>query len=78
MLDVFLKDEVEDPVEAEERVDKHGTIVPSGILESKVVAEEGVFGVGVEERPIHDEIPKGGINGVDGSKDDEESLHVGI
>lgn len=57
MLELACEDDVEDPVEAEDGVDDHGAVVEVGVFVAEDRAEEGVFGVGVAETPVHGQIP---------------------
>ena len=50
----FAGDEgVGDPVEAQQGVDDHGEVVVEGVFVAEHVAQEGVFGVGIDEGPVH-------------------------
>lgn len=68
---------VEDPVEAEDGVNDHGEVVEARVLVAKDVAKEGIFGVRVEETPVHSKIPDGAINGINGSANNKQCFEVG-
>ena len=72
MLELERYDGVEDPVEAEEGVDGHGEVVHPDFLVAEGLAEEGVFGAGVAERPVVVDVPEAGVDGVYGGEGDEE------
>ena len=57
MLRVVGEDGVEDPGEAQDRVDHHDEVVDPDWAEGRNVAEEFAVGVGLEEGEIHKEIP---------------------
>ena len=65
-------DGVEDPVEAEERIDGHGEVVHPYFLVAEGLAEERVFGAGVAERPVVVDVPEAGVDGVYSGEGDEE------
>ena len=76
VLDVGGVDGVEDPVEAEDRVEEHSEVVDPYSPETEDVAEKGVFGVGVAETPVHCEIPDGAEDGVEAGACDEYSAEL--
>lgn len=78
VLGMVLENEVEDPVETEERVEEKGNIVTVWVLEAESITEEGVFCVGVEERPIHDQIPSGRVDTRNDGKSNKDSSGVVI
>jgi len=53
---------IEDPVEAKDGINDHSQVVKVRALVAEDVAEEGIFGVGIEETPIHSKIPDRAIN----------------
>lgn len=65
-LDLFLVDGVEDPIEAEDEVEGHGEVVAPWVREGEDVAEEGVFGSGVAEGPVVEDVPECWEKGVKG------------
>lgn len=62
MLEFGREYGVEDPVKAKDGIDDHSQVVQARALEAEDVAEEGIFGVGVEETPIHNKIPDRAID----------------
>lgn len=76
VLDVVGVDGVEDPVEAEDGVDEHGAVVPPGGLVGEGLTQQEVFGVGIQEGPVHYYIPDAGVDAVDGGAEDEEGFHL--
>ena len=76
MLELATENSVEYPIEAEDRVDNHCEIVYPWTFIAQNVTEKGVFGVRVEERPIHSDVPNGAVDGVHASTEDEEGFPV--
>jgi len=74
VLRVMRKDGVEDPAEAEDRVDYHDDVVnPYRLLDGEDVTKEWVPGIRLEQREIHKKIPNGAVDRIDGSECDEKS-----
>jgi hypothetical protein len=57
MLKVACVDYVEDPIETQDRVYNHGSIIVIGVLVATDIAKEALVGVRLEKRPIHKEVP---------------------
>jgi hypothetical protein len=63
---------IEDPVEAEDRVNHDSSVVPPGIFESKSVSQEWMLCVRVHQTPVHDNIPDATVDGVDSCPENEQ------
>jgi hypothetical protein len=57
VLELERVDGVGDPVEAEDGVDDHCGIVGPCTLVTERRTKEGAWGIGVAERPVHDDVP---------------------
>lgn len=76
MLNIVCVDGVEYPVEAEDGINYHGYVVDPDRFEGEVVPEEAVLGVGVEETPIHNQIPNTAIDCIDSSTKNKKCSQV--
>ena len=77
VLQVLGIDGVEDPIEAQDRVEQHSEVVDPRSPVAERVAEEGVLRVWVQQTPIHGEVPNGAVDGVDGREEDEGGAELG-
>ncbi|TGZ77177.1 hypothetical protein EX30DRAFT_311543, partial [Ascodesmis nigricans] len=78
VLDPVCEYEEKEPVAADEGVDDHGEVVQPGGFEAEVVAKEGVFGVWVQERPVHDDIPNGCSKSASQTSTEDEGCFGGM
>ena len=78
MLDIVGVDGVKDPVEAENWVDDEGNIVQPNLLICKSVSKKAVRSArGVQQAPVHYQIPGSAVQGVDGCAEEEQCLKFG-
>lgn len=49
MLDILAEDDVEYPIEAQDRVDGHGPVVVPCLLVTENLPQERMFGIGIAE-----------------------------
>jgi len=75
VLDIVSVDGVKDPVEAENWVDDEGNIVQPNLLICKSVSKKAVCGV--QQAPVHYQIPGSAVHGVDGCAEEEQCLKFG-
>jgi hypothetical protein len=72
VLNIMPIDGVEDPIEAENRINHDRSVVPPSVFEAKSITQERMLCVGVHQTPVHDDIPDAAVHCVDGCPEDEQ------
>jgi hypothetical protein len=78
MLQLKGYEGVHDPIEAQDRVNGNGSVVPPDLLISKLLAEKGVLGVRISKTPVIVDIPEAGVDAVNCGKSDEGCPRGGL
>ena len=59
------------PVESQDWINAHGSVVPPHLFVSEFLPQEWVLGMRVTETPVVVNVPEGGVGGIDDSEGDE-------
>jgi hypothetical protein len=71
MLELEVKNGIENPVEAQNRVDHYSKVVHPYFLIAQSLSEERMFGTRITETPVVVDVPETAVDGIDGGKRDE-------
>lgn len=70
---VGCKDAIDDPAEAQHGIQHQGKIVGPGGLEAAYRTQERLLGVGLEQGPVHDQIPDRDVDAVENTEEVEDN-----
>ena len=73
MLRVSREDNVEDPIESQDRIENEYTIVPPDMGKQHLLSEQRPLGRDIPKTHVHDDVPNATVDAVDCGESDEHN-----